>query len=99
MLDNADLKRKKSLISNMNFSNLKNDFLKICLLEMVILNLISKKPWDLPGDPPPPPTQHKGTSKLGFDELCYGMMNIRLLKAKRAQSVPMVFQCSILKCY
>jgi len=43
--------RKKSLISNTDFSNLENDFLEICLLETVISNLILKNPWGLPGPP------------------------------------------------
>jgi len=40
--------RKKSLISNTNFSILENDFLKICLLETVISNLILKNNWGYP---------------------------------------------------
>ncbi len=36
-------------VINTDFSNLENDFLKICLLETVISNLILKKPLGLPG--------------------------------------------------
>jgi len=42
---------KKSLISNTDFSNLKNYSLEICLLEMVISNLISKTLGGFPGPP------------------------------------------------
>ncbi len=36
---------EKSLISNTDFKNFENGLLEICLLETVISNLISKKPW------------------------------------------------------
>ncbi len=54
--DGGSILEKKSLISNTDFLILQNNFLKICPLEMVILNLIFFFKLGLP----PPPGEDVG---------------------------------------